>query len=302
MESIRNIKQEPFASTLMSSIKAAKDYYHNDSMSKAMIYGLSGHAFTINITRGLGPCAPYTFDMKGLDELVQQNLGLSIFESPSVITEETQEVVKQNAANRIKYLLDQNHLVLLSSFEFQLITNYDQNYLYTTKPWTSVEGITPNLEMDSFKGMIEFFTYTKISKTETISKKEGILNSLKYAVSTYENPSSTPDSAMGYKAYDFWLDKITEENAISHGNWWTSNVWAESRAMASLYMGEIKEYFQNDFILNTLSVKYALSSNLLKKIADKESNMKKKILLIQQLRDNELEINNLLKELLRGAL
>lgn len=298
MNSSKEIKQAPFASTLMSSIKAAKEYYHNDSMSDAMFFGLSGHAFVVNITKGLGPCAPYNFDMSTLDTLVQENIGLNVFESPSVLTEETQKEVKLNAANKIKKYLDENHLVLLSSYEFQLITDYDETTFYTSKPWENTPSVTNDLDIHTFSGMLDFFTFTKISKTESKNRKEGIIKSLQYAVDVYENAQSTPDSASGHKAYDFWLESITDENAIGHGNWWTSHVWAESRQMAGEYMLEIKKYFEDDLVFDSLSIKYQLSADLFRSLADKTSNKETKMNQIRVLQKNELEIYELLKEFL----
>lgn len=291
------INQAPFASTLMSSIKAAKDYYHNDQMSDAMLFGLSGHAFEVNITRTLGPCAPYNFDMKQFDQLVKNNIGLSIFDNSSVVTKDTQEEVKINASNKIKEYLDNNNLVLLSSYEFQVISSYDDTLLYTTIPWDA-PSVTSALKVDTFEGMLDFFTFSKISKTEKQPLKEGVIQSLEYAIHTYEESYSTPDSAMGAKAYEFWLEQINEENAIGHGNWWTSNVWSESRNMASLYMHEIKPFFTNDALLEELSKQYKTSAELFLKLSNRESNKKVKVELIQELKDNEQNIITNLKLLL----
>lgn len=299
MNEKRQIIQAPFASTLMSSIKAAKDYYHNDTMSDAMLFGLSGHAFEVHITNGLGPCAPYTFNMEKLDLLVQENLGLKVFESPSILTKETQRQVKENASMRIKKMLDQNHLVLLSSYEFQLIVDYDQNSFYTTKPWEDAFSITPNMSTETFDGMKDFLTYTKVSKTEKGSLKEGILKSLDYAVSTFETPHTTLDSASGYKAYDFWIEKMNDTNAVGHGNWWTSQVWSESRKMASLFMIELKEYFDNEELLERLSEQYLYSSELFSQLADRKTDRVQKQNLIMVLKTNEKAIIENIKKLLK---
>ncbi len=103
---------------------------------------------------------------------------------------------------------------------------------------------------------------------------------------------------MGIKAYDYWLEKINEENVNSHGNWWTSSVWAENRMMASKYMYELKDYIDQKQLLEEIASKYKVSSKLFEKIAVKDKTKEEKVTLIKELKNNEKSIYPLLKELI----
>jgi len=294
---MKKLMQKPLASTLMSSVQAAYNHYNDKPLSEAMLYGLSGHAFVIHITNGLGPCAPYTWDMKPFDTLCKENLGLSIFNDETLITKDTTCEPCRKATLMMMKSIDEGNLVLLSSYEYQLITEYTDEVFITTKPWDDNAYVTPDLELNTFEGLIDFCMFYRIEKTEKISLRQGILDSLDYAISLFENPHATLDSAMGIKAYDFWLEKINEENATGHGNWWSSTVWAESRKMASLYMTEIKPYFTCDDIFDEVSEIYKTSSKLFTDIANRETKMDKKIELIKALKENEMLSYDVLNKL-----
>ncbi len=291
------INQEPHCSTLMSSVKAAYKYYYNEDITDGMLFGLSGHAFAINITIGLGPCAPYTFDMSYLDKLCKSNLGLSLFNDGTVVIADTSDELKKKATEDIKKYLDHGNIILMSSYEFQLIVGYEDNHFIITKPWNDAPSVTHDIEMYTFNGIKDFLNYTVIKKSEQSDFKEGVLKSIEYARSLFKKPKTTPDSAEGLKAYEFWLSKMTEENAVGHGNWWTSNVWSESRKFAVEYFNELRDLFNNSKLIDEITRKYSISSNLLKDISNKEVEMKQKVSLINDLKANELEIEEILGKL-----
>ncbi len=289
------IKQKPFNATLMSSIKAAYEYYYNETISDSLLFGLSGHAFMIHFTNGLGACAPYTWDMKDFSKLVNENLGLDMFTSQEFLNKETETDLLENATLVMKKILDSKKLVFISSLEYQLITDYTSTHFLTTKPWDA-PSVTPDLEFNTFKEMLDFLSFFKVEKTKRIPIKEGVRNSIDYAISLFENKNQMLDSGMGIEAYDFFLSKINEDNANGHGLWWSSNVWSESRKMASKYMNDLTPYFDNK-ILKELSKKFIDSSNILLSLASKESSKDIKMKLIKELEVNELEICKLLKKL-----
>ena len=99
---INDVKQGPHHATLMSCVKAAYEFYHKKEMSNSMLYGLSGHAFIINITNGLGPCAPYVWDMKEFSNQCDKYLGISIFNDKNVILQDTPTDQKQDATKQLK--------------------------------------------------------------------------------------------------------------------------------------------------------------------------------------------------------
>lgn len=290
------IKQDHLASSLMSSTKAAFQYYYDKELSDSMMFGLTGHAFVTHTTNGLGPCAPYTWDMKPFNELSKKALGLDMFGGFNMVTSDSDDNTKKSASDVMKNILNRN-LVLLCSYEFQLITELKDEMFITTLPWGDAPSETPNMEENTFNGMKEFMSFFEISKTNKTQLDVSVKDSIKYAISLFEDPNPNPDSGFGIHAFDFWLEKVNDDNVQAHGNWWTSSVWAESRKMASLYMQDIKPIYNQDAILSTLSELYTVSSELFSKVSDKEVDKDTKIKLVKQLKENELHIYKHLKEL-----
>ena len=294
---IYEVKQGPTCSTLMGSIKGAYEFYHKKTMDDSMLFGLCGHVFMVNITKGIGPCAPYLWDMKQFLELCKSSVGVEVQFEDNGITKGTSESTKEEATKEIREILDEGKLVFLTSLEYQLIIGYENGKFITSKPWEDVPSVTQDLTFNTFDEINEFMSYSRILPAKYVDEKQAVLNSIKFGIGLFESPSMKEPYAMGIKAYDFWIEQMTEENANSHGNWWSSTVWWESRKLGSKYMLQIKKYFDNDDLLDELSKKFNLSSELFMKISDRESNKVKKVALIGKLKDNELAIYELLKQL-----
>ena len=292
-----NVKQDPLCSTLMSSIKGAYEFYHNEGIDNDLLFGISGHIFMVNITKGIGPCAPYLWDMNQFLTQVKKYLGVEVQFEENGITQGTSEETRKEATKEIKKILDEGNLVFLTSLEYQLIIGYENDEFITTIPWENVGSVTNYLSFDTLEGIKEFMSYSNILPSEIGDLKEGIKKSIEFGISLYERPPVTPDFSMGIKALDFWLEQMTEENVNGHGNWWSSTVWSESRKIGSEYMLRLKEYFDCDELLEKLSKAFVQSSDLFMQIADKESTLKKKTQHIKELKKNELNIYEMLKKI-----
>lgn len=291
------IKQEPFNSTLMSSIKAAYKYYYQEDILDSLLYGLSGIAFTIAISKGIGPCAPYTFNMEGLQQLCVENLGLSIMNHEYPINPKNTTEERKKASDQIKAFLDEGHLVLVNSYEFQLITGYNETHFITTKPWDA-PSVTPDIELDTLHGIKDFLLYSKIEKVEGIDRIQGIKNSIGYALKQYDDIKTMDFVTQGINAYNYMLEQISEENYNGHGIWWSCNVWAECRRKAKDFMMDITQVYDNLPILEELAFLYEVSCNYFLKLSNKEEgsleNKKKWITLLEE---NDYVIKGLLEEL-----
>ena len=65
---LMNLKQPPLNTTMTGVLKGVSDY-HGLNLSEPMIYGLSGHAFLINIHVQLCPSGPYCWKLCWNDEM-----------------------------------------------------------------------------------------------------------------------------------------------------------------------------------------------------------------------------------------
>lgn len=291
---MNKIVQEPHASTLMSSIKAAYKFYYKQDISDSDLFGLSGHAFISHFTNGLGPCAPYTWDMKQFNQLVNDNVGLDMFLEQEFINPESEDDIKENLTKVIKNYLDNDDLVLLCSLEYQLITGYNDTHFITTKPWDS-PSVTPDLEFNTFDGMKDFLMIFRIKKTAVVDDETKYKTVLEYAKNQIMNPPYMLDSKMGIESYDFALEKLNDENAQGHGLWWTSVVWSESRKIASKFILTLPGF--DDIILKQLSDKYFASAELFSDLSDKEKGKKEKVEILKKIKENETQIHGLLSTL-----
>lgn len=292
-----DIRQEPWSSTLMSSLKATYDNYGGEPMSDAMMFGLTGHAFVTSVSKGIGPCAPYTWDMEDFDQLCQNSLGISLIGREYPINPKSTKEEKKKASDLIKMLLDKGEMVFLISYEFQLIFKYYDGKFYTTKPWDA-PSVTPDFDMETLEGIKDFMLFSKIEKTDRKPLKENIVNSLRFALKQFDIKKRTDMIAQGIDAYDYMLEHLTEESAKGHGIWWNSSVWAESRKKASEYMIELKQHLDQDDVLEDMAKHYNISYVLFTKLADKEVPFEKKQNTINSLKQNELLIKGYLETLL----
>jgi hypothetical protein len=295
---IYDVKQDSFASTLIGSIKGAYEFYHKQELHPVWLFGLSGHAFIVNITKGIGPCAPYYWDKRGLSNLCNKNLGLELFYDEKHITVKSDESKKKNITKHIKEVLDQGLILLMASLEYQLIIGYENSRFIVTMPWGNAPSETKYIEFDTLEGLTEFMTVSTIKPSKNGDLKEGIIRSIKYAISLYDNPPETEDYAMGIKAYDFWLEGMNKDNCNGHGLWWSSIVWSENKKHASEFVEVIKEHIGGDAILDDISERYEISSELFLELSNKEKySLKQKRKLVTELKVNEENIYKLLKQL-----
>jgi len=67
---LANLKQLPLNETLMAALKGASNYFDN-GLSTAMLFGLSGPGFLINIQRDFAPGGPYVRRKERFYELME---------------------------------------------------------------------------------------------------------------------------------------------------------------------------------------------------------------------------------------
>jgi len=281
------VTQAPYSTTLLSSIKGAYEHYYNKELDPVLLFGLTGHAFVTAISRTIGPCAPYTWNMTRFKDLVEKGLGLSIMDREYPVDKTTTEEDKQKLSNTLKDILDRGNLVFVNSYEFQLITGYNETHFITTKPWES-PSVTGDIEINTFNGIKDFVLFSEITQAHKLPLKKAISLSIEMAIEQYTEIETLGFITQGIKAYDYMLEELNEKSAADHGIWWVSTVWAENRSYASKYMQFLKTYYDNE-ILDNLSKIYDYSNELFVKLSDKSVKQEDKRVLIESLKANELK-------------
>ncbi len=239
---LENLTQPPLNTTLMGVLKGVADY-HDLDLNEAMIYGLSGHAFLINIHTQLCPSGPYCWKRENAKPLIQ-NLGIRMTDLGFFGTGAKAED-RADVEGKLRTALDEGIPCSLVNMENQLIDGYDETGFFSAQPWAPNHKFPPaRLSFGSWREFGEEFhvNFYTLEKVEAIDRHKAILASLDYAVDMWENPGKHSSEAYGAgpKAYDNWIAALPESGS-SHGNWWNATVWSECRRMAADYFSGIAE-------------------------------------------------------------
>lgn len=238
---LSELQQPPFNTTLMGVLKGAADY-HGLALSPPAVFGLTGHAFLINIHTQLCPSGPYCWKLETALPLIE-NMGLRMTYLGFFGTDAPPET-RADVEAQLRDALDRGVPCSTLNMENQLIGGYDATGLLTVQPWWGAEhGLT--LARLTFGSWAEFgeqihACFFTIEKTDPAPHAEAVLASLAYAVDMQRHPSAYGSEAYGAGplAYDNWVAAVPEHGA-GHGAWWNATVWSECRAMAADYFDEI---------------------------------------------------------------
>ena len=300
---IGNLAMKPFNTSLMGVIRGVADSY-SLPISDAMLYGLSGHAFLINVHEQLCPSSPYIWNMTKFASLLE-NIGIKQTNLGFYSAQSSQEKRKEVESSICK-AIDAGMVCSMCNMDNQIISGYDEQGLLAIQPWGTCVDCTPaRLSYGSWREFngeihVNFYTYKKVVP---IDRKTAILNSLDYAIDLHKKLSNLSPNAygVGQDAYDNWINGV-EKSGSSHGNWWNGVVWSECRSMAAEYFAELgKEYPKSSKSASELKKKYAEIAENLKKISNKEMKPADKIVLLKETRKKEADAIELIKSL-RGKL
>ena len=115
---LENLKQPPLNTTMMGVLKGVSDY-HGLNLSTPMIYGLSGHAFLINIHVELCPSGPYCWKREEAEPLIK-NMGLKMTDLGFFGTNATKEA-RADVERKLREALDKGIPCSLLNRENQII-------------------------------------------------------------------------------------------------------------------------------------------------------------------------------------
>lgn len=281
---MKNITQPPYNTTLMSTLKGIADYYAI-VISKPMLYGISGHAFLINIHDVICPSSPYCWNMEHALPLIE-NTGLKMTHL-GFFSAESNSASRARIEKHICSFLDAGICCSLINMENQIIKGYDKTGFFLTQPWDKTLEITPvRLSFRSWQecGQEIHMCFYTIEKAKSTDRKKALIKSLEYAVDVWENPGrhAMKGYAIGPHAYENWIHAIPKHGA-THGNWWNAMVWSECRHMAAQYMAEIATLYPHSAELCTPCVKeYETIAQNLEKVGANELQSEEKISILKE--------------------
>lgn len=297
---IQGLRMPPFNTTLMGVLRGVLDYYHIEA-TDAMLYGGSGHAFLINIHEYLCPSGPYCWNPEDFHRLAR-NLGIKMTDHGFFSQESSKQEREDLEALLIDHL-DRQVPCSLLNMENQLVTGYDETGFITSQPWPHMDFPPKHLTFGSWEELgeeihINFYTF---SERKPASDRTAIQDSLEYAVDLFKNPSAHTQEpyGVGPEAYAKWVGAIERGEGSSHGNWWNATVWAECRARAADYFGEIAENLpETASLAGEIGSAYATIATDLEMASDKEMASGEKIALVEQIRTKEQEVISRIQQLI----
>ncbi len=286
---LANLKQPPLNTTMMGVLKSVADY-HGLALSEPMVFGLSGHAFLINIHTQLCPSGPYCWKRDNAVPLIS-NMGLKMTDL-GFFGSGTNDEARSRVEHTLREALDKGIPCSLINMENQIIDGYDATGFFTAQPWGPKDNFPPaRLTFGTWQEMgkevhVNFYT---IEKTKPIDREQAILASLEYAIDLFRNPArhSSNDYAVGPMAYDNWIAAIPASGS-SHGNWWNATVWSECRQMAARYFTEIgNANAQVASRCAQLSADYLKIADNLRMVSEKTMDPEAKIRLLKETKQLE---------------
>lgn len=281
---LEGLKQPPLNTTMMGVLKAAADY-HGLGLADPTIFGLSGHAFLINIHTQLCPSGPYCWKRENAGPLLE-NMGLRMLDL-GFFDAGAKNEVRGEVERKLREALDKGIPCSLINMENQIITGYDGTGFFTAQPWAPKNMFPPDrLTFGSWKEFgeqfhVNFYTIEKVLPAE---RQKAVLASLDYAVDMWKNPGKHSSEAYGAgpNAYDNWIKAVPECGA-SHGNWWNATVWSECRRMAAGYFTAIGD--ENKAVADLcaqLNDAYLEIADNLSKASNKTMDANEKIALLKE--------------------
>ena len=296
---LKDLNQPPLNTTMMGVLKGAADY-HGRELSTPMVFGLSGHAFLINIHTQLCPSGPYCWQRENMKPLIA-NMGIEMTDLGFFGTG-TSEAAKSEVDTKLRAALDAGIPCSLNNLENQLITAYDTESFATAQPWAPKMKFPPaTLSFGTWKEFgkryhVNFYTLKKVEPADRLA---AILASLEYGIALHREPAkhSLDGYGVGPDAYDAWIGAVPEHGA-KHGNWWNGVVWAECREMAAKYVAEIGDaYPVASDLCARLSKQYEQIGAALRKASDKDMPADEKTTLLKETKALEAATTTTLEQL-----
>jgi hypothetical protein len=300
----RKWAQPPYATTLMGCMKGIFDYY-GIGYSPAMLFGLTGHAFFINIHKEICLSSPYVWNHEYHFKSIEK-LGVKMTTSPSLSRESTQEI-KKETIERLSSSLDGGNPCMATCLEHQLVKEIRDKEIHLILPWEDdVESQFESIETEDFSPCLDragflSFNYFEEKPVKT-DKEKAIRKALLTAKEMFSNPTKfqSPGYQSGFGAYEYWISALQKEEFDPQGHWWNGMVWSECREMGSSFFQELIESdtLLNKDILKSLAGVYRIIADRIYEAKEIELDREKKIILLTEALEMEYEAQYLVDLLL----
>ncbi len=206
---IADLKQPPLNSTDMGCIKGASDYFDND-LSTAMVYGLSGYGFMINIHRDLCPSGPYVWNRERFHSLLRDQ-GVDFQRAYRIDRSHSREE-RMKVEEDLKDYLNRGWVCVLGYLESQLLSGYDEEGFIFLSPWEKAPTVVPRMTFGSWEECLERegWAYFNIyaPRGDRLDLLTSVRRSWEYALELYRTPEKHASEGyrINYGGLENWID------------------------------------------------------------------------------------------------
>jgi hypothetical protein len=296
---IKGLAVPPFNTTLLGVVRGVANYY-GLTVTDAMLFGGTGHAFLSNVNEELCPSGPYCWNRAPFYALLR-NMGIEMIDEGFFSTDNS-PAERARIETVLKDHLNEGGPCGLVNMEYQLILGYDDSGFVTSQPWPGMDFPPKHLAFGSWAEFgqevhVNFFTFNKVRAK---SERDIILGGLRYALDLYENPAvhTAPPRHTGAEAYEVWIAAVEKGHGGSHGNWWNATVWGESRRTAGRFFAEIQgKYPELAERAGWLSEQYVAIADRLGRVSDRAGDKEEKMRALREIVSIEKECISGIREL-----
>ena len=270
MKKLEELKFKPHWVSHLGCLDGCLQYLGID-VSTPWLYGGTGHAFIINISKDSCPSGPTAWKTEMLFKL-GRNLGYAIDGLFAFKSMPDFEEKRKLAWEHIKESIDEGHPCygweIGKIADFYIIYGYDDiGYYYKgyfqedgagPKPWDEVG--------ESEIGLIEIYS---VRPGKSSSDEKTVKDALEFAIEHSKGPESWifPNYSSGLAGYDTWISGIEDGIASVEGLGYNAAVWGECRHYAVEFLKEAKERLKKlDDELDEAIKHYSVAAENMKKL------------------------------------
>jgi len=218
-------------------------------VSPGWLYGGTGHAFIINIVKGVCPSGPTAWQTSMLFKLAT-NLGYEIKGVRGHKSESGFEKKQREAWDHVRKSIDADIPCYgweLDIPEYYVIQGYDEvGYWYSGPGSVEGKGPKPWREVGvSDIGVLELYSVERVTPSDPLSV---IRDSFAMVLHHATNPPDViySNNKTGIPGFDLWIEETEAGTALSVGMAYNAQVWKECRRFGVRFLKEIRKRVPKD--------------------------------------------------------